>query len=259
MPGCELCLSTPPAHTPYFAVRSNGGYRPTFRFAIPVRSLGAPIQTGGSRITANPDSACFRPNDRLPWNMRPSRNSRQEIVKKLSDVFRRESYSGASLADLAAAVGLGKASLYQKFPEGKAQMGAEVLTEIGRSLASEVLSVLRQNASPTVRFSQMLVAVGKFYNGGQLSCLIDTLSLGEAGQLYRTALLDAIKQWEHALADLARETGQSAAKAAVWAEEVLITIEGSLVLARAKNDPQVFRRALKRLGQTFANRRSVRG
>ena len=186
--------------------------------------------------------------------MRPSRNSRQEIVKKLSNVFRRDSYSGVSLADLAAAVGLGKASLYQKFPEGKAQMGAEVLAEIGQSLANEVLSVLRQDAPPAVRFNQMLVAVSKFYNGGQLSCLIDTLSLGEAGQLYRTALLDAIKQWEHALADLARETGQSAAKAAIWAEEVLITIEGSLVLARAKNDPQVFRRALKRLGQAFADR-----
>jgi hypothetical protein len=100
----------------------------------------------------------------------------------------------------------------------------------------------------------MLVAVSKFYNGGQLSCLIDTLSLGEAGQLYRTALMDAIKQWEQALADLAREAGQSAAKAAIWAEEVLITIEGSLVLARAKNDPQVFRRALKRLAQIFAER-----
>jgi Transcriptional regulator len=183
--------------------------------------------------------------------MRTSRISREEIVKKLSDVFRRDSYSGASLADLAAAVDLGKASLYQKFPEGKAQMGAEVLTEIGRSLENEVLSVLHQDAPPVARFKKMLVAVSKFYNGGQLSCLIDTLSLGEAGQLYRTALRGAINQWEQALTDLARETGQSAAKAATWAEEVLITIEGSLVLARAKNDPQVFRRALQRLRRAF--------
>src|SRR4029077_20496061 len=95
---------------------------------------------------------------------------------------------GGSLAALAAAVGLGKASLYQKFPEGKAQMGAEVLTEIGRSLENEVLSVLRQDAPPIARFKKMLVAVSKFYDGGQLSCLIDTLSLGDAGQLYRTAL-----------------------------------------------------------------------
>jgi AcrR family transcriptional regulator len=183
--------------------------------------------------------------------MRTSRISREEIVKKLSAVFRRDSYSGASLADLAAAVDLGKASLYQKFPEGKAQMGAEVLTEIGRSLENEVLSVLRQDAPPVARFKKMLVAVSKFYDGGQLSCLIDTLSLGEAGQLYRTALTGAINQWEQALTDLARETGQSAAKAVTWAEEVLITIEGSLVLARAKNDPQVFRRALQRLGRAF--------
>src|SRR5258708_18789038 len=172
--------------------------------------------------------------------MRPSRNSRQEIVKKLSDVFRRDSYSGASLADLADAVGLGKASLYQKFPEGKAQMGAEVLTEIGRSLANEVLSVLRQDAPPTVRFNQMLVAVGKFYNGGQLSCLIDTLSLGEAGKLYPTALIDAIKQWQPAPPHLAGETGQSAAKAAISAEEELITIEGELVLAPAQQHPPMF-------------------
>src|SRR5260370_36638744 len=159
--------------------------------------------------------------------MRPSRNSRQQIVKKLSDVFRRDSYSGASLADLAAAVGLGKASLYQKFPEGKAQMGAEVLTEIGRSLASEVLSVLRQDAPPAGRFNKMLVAVSKFYDGGQLSCLIDTLSLGEAGQIYLTALIDAVEQWEQALADLAREAGQSGAQAAILAEGVVIPSEGA--------------------------------
>jgi len=186
--------------------------------------------------------------------MRPSRSSRQEIVKKLSDVFRRDSYSGASLADLAAAVGLGKASLYQKFPEGKVQMGAEVLAEIGRSLEEQVLAPLRQEAPPAVRFGKMLVAVGKFYGGGQLSCLIDTLSLGEAGRLYRSALTDAIKCWEQALAALAQETGQSATKAAIWAEEVLITIEGSLVLARARNDPRIFQRALKRLDRSFAEK-----
>jgi TetR/AcrR family transcriptional regulator, lmrAB and yxaGH operons repressor len=186
--------------------------------------------------------------------MRPSRTSRQEIVKKLSEVFRRDSYNGASLADLAAAVDLGKASLYQKFPEGKAQMGAEVLSEIGRSLENEVLSALRQEGPLALRFNKMLAAVSNFYHGGQLSCLIDTLSLGEAGQLYRTALTEAIKQWEQALIDLAREAGQSAGQAATWAEEVLIMIEGSLVLARAKDDPSVFRRTLKRLGRRFGNR-----
>ena len=184
--------------------------------------------------------------------MRPSRNSRQEVVRKLSEVFRREGYSGASLADLGLAAGLGKASLYQKFPDGKVQMGAEVLAEIGRSLESEVLARLSEEGAPALRFAKMLDGVSKFYAGGEVSCLIDTLSLGEAGQLYRTALSESIRGWQKALAGLAREAGSSPAKATLWAEEVLITIEGSLVLARAANDPQIFRRAMKRLEREFS-------
>ena len=79
--------------------------------------------------------------------MRPSRTSRQEILRKLSQVFRRDGYTGASLADLAGAVGLGKASIYQKFPQGKVQIGAEVLAETGRTFETEVLAPLRDRKS----------------------------------------------------------------------------------------------------------------
>ena len=180
-------------------------------------------------------------------------------MQKLSGVFRREGYIGASLADLGAAAGLGKASLYQKFPDGKAQMGAEVLAEIGRALESQVLARLREEGTPGLRFAKMLDGVNQFYAGGQVSCLIETLSLGEARKLYRTALFDAIQGWQKALAGLAREGGSSAARATVWAEEVLITIEGSLVLARAADDPTIFRRALKRLEREFANLAIIKG
>lgn len=181
--------------------------------------------------------------------MRPSRTSRQEILQKLSQVFRRDGYTGASLADLADAVGLGKASLYQKFPQGKVQMGAEVLAEIGRSFEAEVLAVVREPGPVDTRFTRMLGGVRKFYEDGKLSCVLDTLSLGEAGSLYREPLSSAVNHWIQALTDLGREAGLSPAKAAVWAEEVVITIEGSLILARASDDPEIFRRALKRLGR----------
>jgi AcrR family transcriptional regulator len=182
--------------------------------------------------------------------VRPSRTSREEILQKLSQVFRRDGYTGASLADLANAVGLGKASLYQKFPHGKVQMGAEVLAEIGRSFEAEVLAPVREPGPVDMRFAKMLVGVRKFYEDGKLSCALDTLSLGEAGRLYQDALAEAINHWRDALIDLGREAGLSLARATAWAEDVLITVEGSLVLARAANDPDIFRRALKRLGQS---------
>ena len=181
--------------------------------------------------------------------MRPSRTSRQEILQKLSRVFRRDGYAGASLADLANAVGLGKASLYQKFPDGKVQMGAEVLAEIGRSFEAEVLAPLREPGPVEARFAKMLAGVRKFYEDGKISCALDALSMGEAGNLYREAHSAAIKHWEEALTGLGREAGLSPAKATVWAEEFVITIEGALVLARATNDPDIFRRAVKRLGK----------
>ena len=186
--------------------------------------------------------------------MRTSRTSRQEILQKLSLVFRRDGYTGASLADLAGAVGLGKASLYQKFPDGKVQMGAEVLAEIGRSFEAEVLAAIREPGPVDARFARMLAGVGNFYDGGKLSCGLDALSLGEAGPLYRESLTAAINHWLEALIGLGREAGLSAAKAAVWAEEVVITIEGALVLARAANEPDIFRRALKRLGKSITSR-----
>jgi hypothetical protein len=97
----------------------------------------------------------------------------------------------------------------------------------------------------------MLTAARKFYEDGDLSCVLDTLSLGEAGQLYRDDLSTAIRHWREALVDLGREGGLSSAKATVWAEDVVITIEGALVLARAANDPEIFWRALKRLGKSL--------
>ena len=164
-------------------------------------------------------------------------------------MFRRDGYSGASLADLAGAVGLGKASLYQKFPDGKVQMGAEVLAEIGRSFEAEVLAAVREPGPVDTRFTRMLGGVRKFYEDGKLSCVLDTLSLGEAGPLYRESLSAAVNDWLEALTGLRREAGLSSAKAVVWAEEVVITIEGSLILARASDNPEIFRRALKRLGK----------
>jgi TetR/AcrR family transcriptional regulator, lmrAB and yxaGH operons repressor len=184
--------------------------------------------------------------------VRTSRTSRQEILQKLSQVFRRDGYTGASLADLAGAVGLGKASLYQKFPKGKQQMGAEVLAEIGRSFETEVLAVVREPGPVEARFTRMLAGVRKFYEDGKLSCVLDTLSLGEAGSLYRESLSAAVNHWLRTLTDLGREAGLSPAKAAVWAEDVVTTIEGSLILARASDDPEIFRRALKRLGRRIA-------
>ena len=53
--------------------------------------------------------------------MRPSKISDEKVFQGLSDVFRRKGYDGASYSDLMKATGLVKASLYHRFPGGKAR------------------------------------------------------------------------------------------------------------------------------------------
>lgn len=54
-------------------------------------------------------------------------NVRDALLEQLVVVFRERGYEGATLVQLAAATGLGKASLYHHFPGGKAEMAAVLL------------------------------------------------------------------------------------------------------------------------------------
>ncbi len=52
----------------------------------------------------------------------------EDLMHRLSEVFKEYGYEGASLAILSQASGLKRPSLYHRFPRGKQQMAEEVLS-----------------------------------------------------------------------------------------------------------------------------------
>ena len=60
----------------------------------------------------------------------------------------------------------------------------------------------------------------------------------------RSTIFDYFARWHVALASLLRRSGLSKSQAQRRAEDALLTIQGALVLARARNDSGIFRRAL---------------
>ena len=50
------------------------------------------------------------------------------LIRSLLNIFREYGYEGASLSKISERTGLGKASLYHHFPNGKQQMAQEVLS-----------------------------------------------------------------------------------------------------------------------------------
>ena len=135
---------------------------------------------------------------------------KSELLARLSDTFRRLGYDGASITDIASATGLGKSSLYHYFPGGKEQMAADVLTDLAQALEANLFA-----------------------------------PLSGAGRNNLQAPLRALfLRWMKAMESLCRDAGIPAATARIRAEDALVRIEGSLVLAAGMNDIKPFARAL---------------
>jgi AcrR family transcriptional regulator len=80
--------------------------------------------------------------------MRPAKVSDKQLFERLTDVFRRRGYDGASYADLMKATGLVKASLYHRFPGGKEEMVGAVQSEVDRHFAEYVLAPALEGTGP---------------------------------------------------------------------------------------------------------------
>lgn len=169
------------------------------------------------------------------------------IIDRLSDVFRSHGYEGASLSKLSEATGLQRASLYYRFPGGKKEMAEVVLAQIDSRIATQILDPLRAPGSPAERVQGLVDGLKTLYQNGHASCLLEALSLGEGQNLFGSLIAGAFEAWIDALASVAADSGHDSATAKRLAEEIIISIQGALVLARGRNTNAPFIRVLENL------------
>jgi TetR/AcrR family transcriptional repressor of lmrAB and yxaGH operons len=173
-------------------------------------------------------------------------DARGKVIAQLAEVFRAHGYEGASLALITDATGLGKGSLYNLFPRGKEQMAEEVIAHIDGWFERHVFAPLRDDAGGQ-GIASMFDAVDRYFESGGRVCLVGVFALGSARDHFGTALRGYFKAWERALTDALARQGFAPAEAKQRAEDILLGIQGALVLARANADKGVFVRAMKRL------------
>jgi TetR/AcrR family transcriptional repressor of lmrAB and yxaGH operons len=169
-----------------------------------------------------------------------------ELYDRLAEVFRTAGYEGASLGALAQAAGLRKASLYHRFPGGKAQMAEAVLDRV-RRLFDVLLEPMRTHPDPRSGIVASAGRIGEFYGNGLLSCALDTLPLSGAPDSVRQKAAAVAESWITAMADAARRAGRPAGQARAAAEDAFASIEGGLVYGRLFADGAPFQRALAAL------------
>jgi TetR/AcrR family transcriptional regulator, lmrAB and yxaGH operons repressor len=191
------------------------------------------------------------PNDLYRIDMALLKVSNGEVAENLALVFRQLGYEGASLALIAGATGLEKASLYHRFPGGKEEMLSAALGHVQAKFIEKVLEPLGAAGEPAERLKSAQQGLREFYRNGNLPCVLDTLSLQPARDHTADALRQAYGAWLEAMAELARDAGASAAEARRRAQRAIVLIEGALVVARVTGEEKPFRQAVASLPEVL--------
>lgn len=170
--------------------------------------------------------------------------SDEAFIATSLDLFRTYGFEGVSLKQLAEATGLEKASLYYRYPGGKDEIAMAVASEVVRWFQANVFDPLQGAGSTRKRVVFVAERLREFYAGGAKACLTEVFSIPGGSEELHSAIRQAMQAWTNAFAQVAKESGMSVAAARSKAEEAIVRIEGSLVLARVLGDTAAFERML---------------
>jgi AcrR family transcriptional regulator len=173
--------------------------------------------------------------------------TKHDMLSLLMDLFRDKGFDGASLADISELTGLGKSSLYHHFPNGKEEIALQLLTHLEEQLEQALFEPLRSSEPPRRKLDRMLDAIDAFYDGGNKACLLERLSASVDAKRFRRPLARVFKTWIDSVAALGVESGLTPAVARARAEELVVRIEGALVVCAGTGDTSVFARTIRDL------------
>lgn len=178
--------------------------------------------------------------------------TREEILLKAQDVFRKQGYYHTSMNDLATACGLQKGSFYHYFPSKEALM-KEILTSIQTYLEHSVnIIAYDETLSPTERLNKLLTKFGKVLLSQEGGCFIGNTTLETAyhNPDFAEILRGIFDDWIKALHYIFK-TKYPTETAFRLAQQTVMEFEGAVMLTQIYKNQQllidVYTRTMARL------------
>jgi AcrR family transcriptional regulator len=170
-----------------------------------------------------------------------------EVLERLLATLCDKGYDGASLADLSAASGLGKSTLYHYFPGGKEDIARQVMQHLDEQLAKALFEPLRSKQAPARKLAVMLATIDEHYDGGRRASLLGRMCASVERVTFRRSVGHAFGVWIEAVEGLCVEAGLPKRVARERAEDMVVRIEGALVISAGTGDHAIFERTLQAL------------
>jgi TetR/AcrR family transcriptional repressor of lmrAB and yxaGH operons len=182
-----------------------------------------------------------------------SKVGEEELLGAATEVFRSHGFEGTTLKLLSDATGLEKASLYHRFPGGKEDIAIAVAERVNAWFLANVFEPLKASGTPVKRIRYAGRKLQDFYGDGMKSCTLETLSLPGGSEALAKVLRDGLLGWLEAFTQIAKESGCTMTVARTRAEQAIVELEGTLVMARVLGQNRLFLKWIERLPALLLN------
>ena len=177
----------------------------------------------------------------------PNRKTdRDAVIDAALTLFRTQGYHHTTVADIAAACGLLKGSVYHYF-SGKKALAMAALDRVIAESRETVFGLANDPAAPpAARLQNLADAVERFFAGRDGGCLMGSLALevGDSIPEFCSRVRLYFDDWKAALTSVL-EGRYGRLQAEELAEDAIARAQGAILLMEVTGDPAVFRRACR--------------
>jgi TetR/AcrR family transcriptional regulator, lmrAB and yxaGH operons repressor len=185
---------------------------------------------------------------------------REAMVESAVWLFRRQGYAATGLAEILAASGAPKGSLYHYFPGGKAAIGAAAVRRAGERVTATLTHLASSSSGAGELLARYLVLLAGWMrmSGFRDGCPITTTLLETAPQdeAIRQAGAEAFAAWAAVVERAACAQGVPTERAAPLARFAVAALEGALIQCRVSGDDAPLTEAAAQLTALFDAARS---
>ena len=156
------------------------------------------------------------------------------------ELIQANGYSGTGLNAINAHAGTPKGSLYFHFPDGKEALGEEAVHLAAERFSRMIQAIGEHASSPGVMVATSVALLASMIEGSdyRLGCPVSVVALemGADSVRLRAACAAAYQSWIDPLEDLLVSYGHPQPVAHSLATTAISTIEGAIIIARARRD-----------------------
>jgi TetR/AcrR family transcriptional repressor of lmrAB and yxaGH operons len=172
--------------------------------------------------------------------------TRDRVVAVAAELFRARGVTGTGLMTILERAKAPRGSLYHHFPGGKDELVLEALRFEAARIHTDLRAVLPVCEDESAAIHAFVEGLARSLERSEfrLGCPVSTaaLELAAESEAVRAVCAEAYDVWQQLLCDRLGEFGYAPGAAASRAELILATVEGGMLLARARRDADVLRR-----------------